>query len=181
MSLRIFDHLDGAPEDRRFSVVARAMHTSSWWREVRANPKRQNEPAPVSGEIVARFRRRTGRRRRRGDAEGDDRRHRGPVVTRAYWSSSDTARIRQALVELTSGSPIDRSELFLRVPARVGLDVGERRLYRALRWAQDQGLVRRIVPQSWRDAGGYVRVVGRPRTSDQVSAELSREQRAVAA
>jgi hypothetical protein len=44
---RIFDHLDGAPEDRWFSKIARQMQQSPWWRAV---PTR-TEPAPVSGEI----------------------------------------------------------------------------------------------------------------------------------
>lgn len=47
MNQRVFDHLDGAPEDRRLSQVAREMRASSWWASV---PER-DEPADVSGEI----------------------------------------------------------------------------------------------------------------------------------
>ncbi len=43
---RIFDHLNGEPEDRRFSRVARAMKASPMWTSV---PVR-DEPADVNGE-----------------------------------------------------------------------------------------------------------------------------------
>jgi hypothetical protein len=44
---RIFDHMNGEPEDKWFSKVARQMQQSPWWL---TRPKR-TEPAPVSGEI----------------------------------------------------------------------------------------------------------------------------------
>lgn len=44
---RIFDHLEGAPEDRQFSRVAHAMHASSWWSSV---PER-DEPVATAGEV----------------------------------------------------------------------------------------------------------------------------------
>lgn len=31
---RVFDHLDGEPEDRWFSKIARHMQRSPWWRAV---------------------------------------------------------------------------------------------------------------------------------------------------
>lgn len=47
---RISDHLDGQPEDRWFSRIARQMQCSPWWRTV---PKHEPQ-APVSGEIESR-------------------------------------------------------------------------------------------------------------------------------
>lgn len=44
---RIFDHLDGCPEDKQFSRVARAMVTSDWWTRVAD----RDEPAAVAGEV----------------------------------------------------------------------------------------------------------------------------------
>jgi hypothetical protein len=44
---RIFDHLDGLPEDRVFSRVARAMVASAWWSSVPA----RDEPTTVAGEV----------------------------------------------------------------------------------------------------------------------------------
>ena len=42
---RIFDHLDGTPEDARFSKIARAMHASPFWSSI---PER-DEPADAAG------------------------------------------------------------------------------------------------------------------------------------
>ena len=47
---RIFDHLDGVPEDQRFSRVARNMRSSPWWSAVPA----RDEPDAISGEVLAR-------------------------------------------------------------------------------------------------------------------------------
>lgn len=47
MKPRIFDHLDGEPEDAVFSRVAHAMRRSPGWRAVPTYA----EPAPVAGEI----------------------------------------------------------------------------------------------------------------------------------
>jgi hypothetical protein len=44
---RIFDHLDGEPEDRWFSKIARHMRRSPWWSRL---PVR-DEPKAISGEI----------------------------------------------------------------------------------------------------------------------------------
>lgn len=47
---RIFDHLDGEPEDRWFSKIARRMRRSPWWSRL---PVR-DEPKAISGEIAER-------------------------------------------------------------------------------------------------------------------------------
>ena len=47
MSARIFEHLDGAPEDRRFSKIAHAMRNSRWWSTVPVYVA----PVAVSGEV----------------------------------------------------------------------------------------------------------------------------------
>jgi hypothetical protein len=47
------------------------------------------------------------------------------------------------------------------VVAALGIDIGSRRLYRALRWTIDKGLIRLVVTKSWRPQGGYVQVRGR--------------------
>lgn len=46
---RIFDHIDGTPEDRKFSRAAHAMRKSRQWHLL---PLR-DEPEPVSGEFTA--------------------------------------------------------------------------------------------------------------------------------
>jgi hypothetical protein len=83
------------------------------------------------------------------------------TTPRTPWLSSDTPRIRTTLVDLTSDSPTDRETLFSRVTTTLGIDVNVRRLYRALRWARDQGHVRLVVPEHWREVGVYVRVRGK--------------------
>jgi hypothetical protein len=47
---RIFDHLDGEPEDQWFSKIARHMRKSPWWTRL---PVR-DEPQATSGEITER-------------------------------------------------------------------------------------------------------------------------------
>lgn len=44
---RIFDHLEGSPDDRYFSRIARQMHGSAWWSSVPVYVA----PRPVSGEV----------------------------------------------------------------------------------------------------------------------------------
>ena len=82
-------------------------------------------------------------------------------AARATWRCSDTAVIRAAIVAVTGPAPSDWRTLRERAEARTGIEIGERRFYRALRWAIAQGLVRKIRPETWRDEGGYVRVMGR--------------------
>lgn len=48
--MRVFDHLDGAPEDARFSRVARKMRSGPWWQSITV----RDEPAAVSGELTTR-------------------------------------------------------------------------------------------------------------------------------
>lgn len=45
--MRIFDHLDGTPEDAPLSRIAHRMRRSAWWRTVPAYVS----PLAVSGEV----------------------------------------------------------------------------------------------------------------------------------
>jgi hypothetical protein len=47
---RVFDHLTGESEDKRFSAVARAMCSEAWWRGIPIIVV----PADVAGEIEVR-------------------------------------------------------------------------------------------------------------------------------
>lgn len=83
-------------------------------------------------------------------------------MSRASWQSSDTPRIRAAIVAIAGSAPLSARQLHERVAARTGLQIGERRFYRALRRLAADGRVRRVRPETWRDTAGYVRVMGRP-------------------
>lgn len=45
---RVFDHLDGTPEDKHLSRAAWEMRLSAWWERVPT----YEAPDPVAGEIV---------------------------------------------------------------------------------------------------------------------------------
>jgi hypothetical protein len=82
-------------------------------------------------------------------------------MTRATWSTSDTPRIRAALLAAVGSAPLSSRVLRIRVAERTGIEIGERRLLRALAWAIAGGRARRVKPASWRDEGGYVRAYRR--------------------
>lgn len=86
-------------------------------------------------------------------------------MIRAPWMSSDTPRIRAAAHDLIRVTPIGFAELLELVRARTGLEVGERRLHRALKWLRDSGRIRRVRAENWREPGGYVRVSARKVTA----------------
>lgn len=74
------------------------------------------------------------------------------------YCSSDTPRIRQAVLEIAR-SPVGAGLLLERLRVRTGVEVHERRMYRALRWALARGLMRRIPPESAEERSTYYATV----------------------
>ena len=90
------------------------------------------------------------------------------------YSTSDTPRIRQAVLEIAR-SPVGAGALHERLRARTGVEVHERRMYRALRWALSRGFLRRIPPEAADERSTYYATV-----QHQVSTRIDRPRRRAA-
>lgn len=71
------------------------------------------------------------------------------------WATGDTATIRASMFAACGREPMSASELFSRVTEDIG-SACSRRLWRALRWLEQHGAVKRV-GRKMTPEGGYVR------------------------